>query len=104
MIIPPGSTWAFEGMVVARTDDTGEATIIADSAGYHIEGLIENAGGYTAMLASTVRAIDEEIPEWNVSVAADNTHDALVIRAQGDTAVSVCWVASVRTTEVMFPQ
>jgi hypothetical protein len=76
------------------------------SFSFKIEGLIENDGGTTSILASTVTTIyDTDDVSFDAQAAADNVNDALLIQVQdtdgaGDT---VRWMAVVRTAEVMFP-
>ena len=42
------------------------------------------------------------VAAWDGQVLADNVNDALVIRVTGSAAAPVHWVATVRTTEVLF--
>ena len=52
---------------------------------------------------SSDRAIREYCDEiWGVAVDADDINEALRIRAWGGTGDSVRWVATVRTTEVLY--
>jgi hypothetical protein len=104
MIVPNGSTWVFEGMVVGRTKDTDEQPPTATSAGYEIRGVVVNTGGYVRLINPTVDSFVEENALWDVDLEADNTNKALAIRVTGDQYESVCWVATVRTTEVTFPE
>ena len=96
MSIPEGSTWAFEGLVVGRKQDSGTN---AGSAGFRIRGVIQNAGGLTAMLGATVDVFYETL--CNAAAEADDNNDALVIKVEGS---RMRWVATVWTTEVMFPE
>ncbi|HJZ69336.1 MAG TPA: hypothetical protein VKF81_14530 [Blastocatellia bacterium] len=41
-------------------------------------------------------------PFWDVNVEADDTNDALVIKATGVGSTTIRWVATVRTVEVQF--
>jgi hypothetical protein len=102
MNIPVGSTWVFEAQVVGRTQDSGEFSI-AYSAGFRIRGVIQNAGGWTTMPGATGDVLYRHDPSWNAIAEADDTNDALVIKVNGGSDY-MRWVATVRTTEVMFPQ
>lgn len=96
LTLDSGRTLTFEILVVARSN-TGL------SAGYHIQGLIENVGGTTSFIGvPTVTTLGEDNPAWNVSVQADNTNDALDVWAYGATDPSIHWVATVRTAEVAY--
>jgi hypothetical protein len=86
-------TLTFDIMVVARSDD-------GDSAGYRAEGVIENYGGTTSFVGTPI--VDElgEDADWTVTVEADDTNDALVIKVTGASSTYIHWVATVRTAEV----
>jgi hypothetical protein len=95
--VPADSVWAFDIMVAAR--DAG-----VNSATYHFRGLIENSGGVTVFPGAPLLIMShEDVAGWNVGLLADNANDALVVRVTGSAAAPVRWVATVRTTEVMFP-
>jgi len=90
-----GSTWVFDILVVARSTPGA-------SAGYAIRGVIENSGGTTAFVGSpAVTTLGEDTAAWEIAVEADNSLDALLIKATGEPATTIRWVATVRTVEVM---
>jgi hypothetical protein len=96
LIIAPGQTLSFDILVVARSD-------AAASAGYRAQGVIENNTGTTGFIGTpTVTVLGEDVSAWNVTVQADNSIDALVIRVTGAAGVTIRWVATVRTAEVAW--
>lgn len=86
----------FDILIVGRSDIQGL------SGGYHIRGVIERTdSGTTQFVGSpTVIALGEDDATWNVTVEADNTNDALVVKVTGSASDTVRWVATVRTAEV----
>jgi hypothetical protein len=100
MTIPVDTVWTFTALIVGTTQGGTK------SFGFKIEGVIENDGGTTTLLASTVTTIyDTDDVSFDARARGDNTNDALVIEVQdvdaaGDT---VRWVASIQTVEVTFP-
>jgi hypothetical protein len=96
LTITDGRTVTFDALVVGRSN-TGQ------SAGYRIQGVIENVGGTTAFIGTpTVTVLGEDNPAWNVSVLADDTNDALSISVTGVIVTNVRWVATVETAEVSW--
>ena len=96
LTIADGRTLTFDILVVARSS-TGQ------SAGYHIQGVIENVGGATSFIgAPTVTTLGEDDATWNVAAQADDTNDALVIKVTGKAGTNIRWVATVRTAEVAY--
>lgn len=93
LTIAPGRTVTFDILV------TG-STAAGESAGYRIQGLIENVGGSTALVgAPTVTVLGEDDAAWNVQVLASDALDALLLQAQGN-GETIRWVARVNTAEV----
>jgi len=91
-----GRTMTFDILIVGRST-------AGKSAGYRIQGVIENVGGTTTFVGSpTVSILGEDDTAWGAQVVADNTNDALSIQVQGNTGDSVGWVAVVRTAEVVY--
>ena len=87
---------AFDILVVARSS-TGQ------SAGYHIQGLIENVGGTTSFIGTpSVTTLGEDVASWNAIAAFDDTNDALIIKVIGAGGGTIRWVATVRTAEVAW--
>jgi len=76
------------------------------SFSFRIEGAVENDGGTTSILASTVTTIyDADDVSFDAQVAADDPNDRLLIQVQDTdgTGDTVRWVAVVRTSEVTYP-
>ena len=95
--VPVDSAWTFEISIAAR--DGG-----VNSAAYLVRCAIENNAGVTAFSAPIViDTLNEDVAAWGVQLIADNVNDALVVRVTGSIAAPVRWVATVRTTEVVFP-
>lgn len=96
--IPAESTWTFDILVSARTD-------AGASAGYRVTGVIRNNAGATSLVGTPIKTVlGEDIAIWDVFVEADNVNDALAVKAYGvgTPVVPTRWVATVRTTEVVF--
>ncbi len=91
--IPSGRTVSFDVLVVSRSSG-------GQSAGYRIQGVIENEGGTTRLVGTaSTTVLGEDDPEWNAAAEADG---ALAVKVKGKAGVTVRWVASVRTTEVSW--
>src|SRR5258706_2759682 len=96
IVVPVNSTWTFDAFVTARSS-TG------NSGGYQIRGTIKNNPGTTSIVGSpTFTLLGEDVAAWDAMVAADNANHALVVRVTGAAATSIRWVASLRTTEVIY--
>ena len=86
----------FDILVVARSTS-------GDSAGYNVQGVVENWGGATAFVGvPVVTTLGEIDAAWDVAVVADDANDALVILVTGAAAEETRWVATVRTAEVSW--
>ena len=96
--IRPSSTMTFTGLITARDNVAGHG------AAYKIEGAIKrDAAGNTAVLAAvTITAIHEDDASWDVTVAADDTNEALVITVTGDATNITQWAARVDGVETHF--
>jgi hypothetical protein len=93
----PGRTWVFDILVTARSS-TG------NSAGYRIQGVIENVAGTVAFVGTpTTTTLGEDVASWHAFVAALDPPGALAIKVMGSAGQTVRWVASVRTAEVISP-
>jgi len=95
LTISSGRTLTFDVLIVGRTQ-------AGESAGYHIEGVIENVGGTTSFIGTpTVTVLGEDDNAWNAGVQADDTNNALSIQVKGN-GENIRWVATVRTAEVAW--
>jgi hypothetical protein len=96
LTVAVGRALAFDILVVAKT-------AAGQSAGYIIRGVIKNVGGATSFVGTpNVITLDEDNAAWDVAIQADNTNDALVINVTGAAGTTIRWVASVRSSEVLF--
>jgi len=96
LTLASGRTMTFDILIVGRSTS-------GKSAGYHIQGVIENVGGTTAFVGSpTVSTVGEDDTAWDAQVLADNSADALLVQVQGNTGDTIGWVAVVRTAEVVY--
>ncbi|WP_041454482.1 hypothetical protein [Anaerolinea thermophila] len=95
LTIADGRTLTFDILIAGRSN-TGE------SAGYHIQGIIENVDKSLSFIGTpTITILGEDDPAWNVRVIADDVNDTLNIQCKGNDEV-VRWVATVRTAEVFW--
>jgi hypothetical protein len=94
LTIAVNRTLSFDILVVGRTE-------AGESAGYKIQGVIENVGGTTAFVGTpAVTVLGEDDAAWNATVVTDST-DALKVSVQGNNE-TIRWVATVRTSEVAW--
>lgn len=96
MTIASDTTWAFRMLIVARRTDADN-----ESAGYTVDGVIDNNAGTTALVGTiTKTVVAEDTAAWDVDVQADDTNDALVVKVTGEAAKTIRWVCTVWTSEV----
>jgi len=98
MTIATDTVWTFDCLLVGTTAGC------AKSFGFAINGVIENDGGTTTMLASNVTTIYEDDSDFDAQAVADDTNDSLRIQVKDSTSGgdTVRWVAVVRTAEVTY--
>lgn len=99
-VIATDTVWTFEVFIVGTTQGCTK------SFGFHILGVIENDGGTTSMLASTVTTIyDTDDTDFDARANADDAADALQIQVRDSTSGgdTVRWTCTIRTAEVTFP-
>ena len=100
LVVPTDSVMMFDGLLVGTTQGCSK------SFGFIFNGLVENDGGTTSLLASNVSTIyDTDDTSFDAQVVADDTNDAFDIQVKdsdsgGDT---VRWVAIIRAAMVKFP-
>jgi hypothetical protein len=86
----------FDILVVARSE-------LGFSAGYAVQGVIENYFGSTALVGTPiVTVLGEWVNNWDVAAVADDPNDALVIEVTGSDVEATRWVATVRAAEVSW--
>jgi hypothetical protein len=96
LTIASGRTMVFDILIVGRSS-------AGQSAGYTVQGVIENVSGVTAFIGTpTVTELGEDDIAWGAQVVADNTNNALSVQVQGNTGDNIGWVAVVRTAEVAY--
>ncbi|GAB4406571.1 MAG: hypothetical protein Kow00123_19230 [Anaerolineales bacterium] len=93
--VASGRTISFQ-IVVAGRSNGGE------SAGYRIQGVVENVAGTTALVGTPVVTIlGEDDAAWDARVTADTREDALRVQVRGN-GETIRWVATVQTAEVAW--
>lgn len=100
MTIAADTVWTFDTLIVGTTSGC------AKSFGFRIEGTIENDGGTTTLLNSTVTTVyDADDVSFDARASADDANDALLIEVQDadGTGDVVQWCATTRTAEITFP-
>jgi len=94
--IQNNATWGFSVIVTGRAAN-------GDSASYEIRGTIKNNNGTTSLVRGTrFDRLGNDDPSWLALVAANNASDSLTVRVRGAANTSIRWVATIRTTEVIF--
>ena len=95
MTLATNSTWTFDVLVTGRSSS-------GDSGGFRTNGVIKDVNGTLTLLGGplSVATIHDEIGA-TVLMSADNTHRALVIKVNGNSATDR-WVATVHTTETIY--
>lgn len=97
IVITNDSCYGFTGIVTARNQDTDN-----ESAAWEIKGCIDNNLGTTAFVGTpTVTALgDDSAGAWSVSLVADDTLDALLIKVTGQNAKTIRWGATITLMKV----
>ena len=102
MVIPADTTWAFNALIAARSDETDGN----NSAIYKIEGgLKRDEAGNTAIVGSvtvTVIAADTDAIPWSVTAEANDTTEALAIKVTGEAATNIRWTCKLDITQVGY--
>jgi hypothetical protein len=101
--MPTGSTWTFEILVVARSQNAGEFGT-SQRAGFRIWGVINHDGSGTHLDFGDGQVLYPPGSPWAAYAMADNVNNALVVKVVGDSRIALRWVATVRTAEVMWPE
>jgi hypothetical protein len=95
LTIASGRTVTFDILISGRT-------AAGESAGYHIQGVVENVVGTTALVGTpTVTVLGEDDPAWDVRVIVSDANDTLLPQVQGN-GETIRWVATVNTAEVAW--
>jgi len=99
LTIPTDTTWLLDIRIVAQSAGNDDRAI------YHRRCCLTNDGGTTA-LEGTVQTVGTDIESdanWDVTVTANDTNDALKIEATGVASTDIRWVACVDLVQVTYP-
>lgn len=100
LTIAVDTVWAFSALI------TGTTQGCTKSFGFKIEGVVENDGGTTTLLNSTVTTLyDGDDVSFDARASASDAADALIFEVQDadGTGDTVRWVVTVEMAEVSFP-
>lgn len=100
VILPNNSTYVVRGIAVAREPATGDSKTWEFSAGIR-RGANAAATAMIAACTPTVIAQDAGAAAWALDVSADTTNGGLQVRATGEAAHTIQWVASIWTCETV---
>ncbi len=94
--VPSGTTFGYRINVVGNEAATGDTVFES------IFGAIHNQGGTTAIVGSDIvdRTEDAGASAWVITVAADDTTDALTVDVTGEAAHNIDWKVSVEILDV----
>jgi hypothetical protein len=99
LVLADNSALSVQGTVVARGNSTG------DVAGWTFVATAKRGANAasTAIVASTVTSIgaDSGASTWVVAIAADTTNGALRVNVTGQAGVTISWVCTIRSAEVI---
>lgn len=92
------TTWTFRALVA------GIRVGAAESFGYELTGVIENDGGTTTMLASTVTTLYEDDVSYDCQAVADDAADELLIQITDtdNSGAASRWTVHLLTAEVSW--
>ena len=91
LFLTPGQTWAFDILIVGRTEE-------GESAAYQITGVMENVDGTAAFIGTPTETIlGEDDAAWDVSISLSSYYVYLSARGNNET---VRWVAVMHTAMV----
>lgn len=91
MAVPARSAIAFDGLIVAKSDNTdGHKT-----KAWKVTGLVARDGANSTRVVGTPTvaeiAADTEASSWSLAVAADDTNERLNFTATGEAATNIQW-------------
>lgn len=98
--IPVDTVWTFDCLIVGTTQGCTK------SFGFSINGVIENDGGTTTMLATTPTTLyDTDDVSFDAQAVANNSFDLLEIQVKDADAAGdvVRWSATLKMAQVTFP-
>ena len=98
MILPANTGWIFTIFVIARENSTN------DGKAWKVEGAITRDGisntSLIGIASSSAIAQDTGAANWDISVTANDTDEALQIEVTGEAFKTIRWVAIVNLAEV----
>jgi hypothetical protein len=104
MMVPTNTTWAFHILIVGRSEFTGGDFPQAYKSAFEVTGMVSNDRGVMVMAGPTsVTLPGSATPTLAADVRVDQANHALIIMAGNSAFGTVRWVATVRTSEVLFP-
>ncbi len=99
LVLADNSALSVHGTVIARGNSTG------DVAGWTFVATAKRGANAasTAIVASSVTSIgaDSGASTWVVAIAADTTNGALQVNVTGQAGVTISWVCTIRSAEVI---
>ena len=98
LVMPNNSLFTFDIIISARRTDA-----VGGGAGYRFVGIAKKdatAGSVTFVGTPSKTIIGETTAAWDAAVAVDTGTGAFLVRATGEAAKTIRWVATIQTTEV----
>jgi hypothetical protein len=84
-----------DSVLCGRIDVAAVSSDGAKRDGFYADFAIYNDGGTTALIGTPV-ATQHASEAWSISVEADDTNDALVVKVTGESATTIDWTAVVQ--------
>ncbi len=97
LTIPEDMTMTFDIQV---TGSTSGGVLVA---GYRFEGVAQNYDAINILQWSNKSILHEDVLSWDANLSANDINGSLDIVVTGEAGQAIRWVATVRTTEVIFP-
>ena len=98
MILSEDTAWMFKIHIVARENATDDAKMWEVSGGVTRDGFDNTS--LVGTVTETVVAEDTGAANWDITVSADDTNEALQVSVTGETSKTIRWVAVVNISEV----
>ena len=98
LVLPNNSVFTFDILVAARRTDA-----VGGGAAYRFVGVARKdttAGSITFIGTPSKTVIGETDAPWDAAVSVDTTNGSIRVRVTGQSAKTIRWVATVRTSEV----
>jgi len=103
--IPDDTVYTFKAFVTGMEQSSSAAdNTTRDSAGYTINGVVENYGGDTDLVGTPTIVAFEDDSAWDCAVTAtDSTTDSLTFTVTGAAATNIRWFATVEYNSITYP-